>query len=224
MDGNGRWAKARGLPRGIGHREGARAFERIVRHAQKTGIGYLTAYAFSTENQGRPADEIAAIKRLFEEYLKRTDDFRREDARLHFLGDLSWVGDPKVLARIAEIEAEYRERESAFTLNIAFNYGGRAELLRAAARIARDYAGGGLALESLDESLFGGYLYTAGQPDVDLVIRTSGELRTSNFLPWQASYAEYVFTDTLWPDFKPADFDQALLEYSARERRMGRSS
>jgi len=222
MDGNGRWAKSRGLPRAAGHRQGAKVFERIVRHAKKRGVGYLTVYAFSTENRTRPDSEIEAIKGLLRDYLADIEKHKKEDSRVHFLGDVKWLADEKMLAKIEEIEHEYTQREECFTLNIAFNYGGRDELLRAAKRFAKDYnALGEQELEALTEDDFSRYLYTAGQPDVDVVIRTSGEQRVSNFLLWQAAYAEYIFTEKLWPDFKPADFDAALAEYAKRNRRMG---
>jgi undecaprenyl diphosphate synthase len=217
MDGNGRWAKSRGLPRVMGHKQGAKVFERIVRHAKKRGVGFLTVYAFSTENRSRPADEVAAIKELLREFLGDIDKYKKDNARVHFVGDLRWLADEYMLARIDEIEQEYNEREECFTLNVAFNYGGRDELLRAAKALARESKDAG----ALTEDDFARHLYTAGQPDVDLVIRTSGEMRISNFLLWQAAYAEYVFCEKLWPDFTTDDFDAALDEYSSRERRNG---
>ena len=220
MDGNGRWAKKRGMPRSMGHRQGAKTFEKIVEQARERGIEYLTVYAFSTENRGRPPEEIGAIKNLLRQYIDNTDKYRNDKTmRLHFLGDVSWIDDEYVLGKIGELERIYTERgNTAFTLNIAFNYGGRDELLRAMRLIAADYPQGA---EKLTEQDVSQYLYTAGQPEVDLVIRTSGEIRISNFMLWQAAYAEYIFTDTLWPDFSPEHFDAALLEYSRRERRIG---
>jgi len=222
MDGNGRWAKSRGLPRAAGHKQGARTFERIVRHAKKRGISYLTVYAFSTENRTRPEAEIHAIKGLLRDYLGEIEKNKEGGSRVHFLGDVSWIADDKMLDKIAEIEREYSGSGAAFTLNIAFNYGGRDEILRAAKIFAKEYCSkSGDKIDSLKESDFSRYLYTSGQPDVDLVIRTSGEQRISNFLLWQAAYAEYIFTEKLWPDFTPKDFDAALTQYAARIRRMG---
>ena len=220
MDGNGRWAKKRGLPRSMGHRQGAKTFEKIVERARERGVEYLTVYAFSTENRTRPTDEINTIKGLLRQYIDNIEKYRDDPTiRLHFLGDISWLGDEYVLGKIAEIEADYIKLSDAkFTLNIAFNYGGRDEILRAVKKIAADYPN---TADNLTEQDFSRYLYTAGQPDIDLVIRTSGELRTSNFLLWQSAYAEYIFTETLWPDFSPKHFDAALEEFSRRERRIG---
>ena len=222
MDGNGRWAKSRGLPRIAGHKQGAKVFERIVRHAKKRGVRYLTVYAFSTENRSRPHGEVEAIKDLLRGFLADAQKYKQDDSRVHFLGDTKWLADDGMQARIDEIEREYTARGDCFTLNIAFNYGGRAELLRAAKTLAEEHKSGvSENLETLTEEDFARYLYTAGQPDADLVIRTGGELRTSNFLPWQTVYAEYIFCETLWPDFTAADFDAALDAYAARQRRIG---
>jgi len=223
MDGNGRWAKSRGLPRAAGHRQGAKAFERIVRHAKKRGVACLTVYAFSTENKERPIEEVEALKGLLIDYLDNIAAHNKDDSRVHFLGDIQWLANEKTLTKIAEIEREYTRRAGYFTLNIAFNYGGRDEILRAAKRLVKDYRSKSEhELDAFTQADFSRYLYTAGQPDVDLVIRTSGEMRISNFLLWQAAYAEYVFTRKLWPDFTPNDFDEALTEYAKRSRRMGR--
>ena len=220
MDGNGRWAKKRGMPRSMGHRQGAKTFEKIVEQARKRGVKYLTVYAFSTENRTRPQEEIETIKNLLRRYIDNIEKYRVDETMsLHFLGDISWIDDERVLAKIADIEQDYKENKDAkFILNIAFNYGGRDEIVRAMRKIVADYSHGAEALTEQDISK---YLYTAGQPDVDLVIRTSGEVRISNFLLWQAAYAEYIFTDTLWPDFTEKHFDAALEEYSQRDRRIG---
>lgn len=220
MDGNGRWAKKRGLPRNIGHKQGAQAFSDIAKHAAKIGIKYLTVYAFSTENWRRPPDEVAAIMDLLRSYLSDADKYKKENMRTVILGDLSPL-DADMRASIANIEQSSRNN-TGMTLGIALNYGGRDEILRAARRIAREFAAGQIAsLSHVDEQMFTDCLYTAGQPDVDLVIRTSGESRISNFLLWQSAYAEYVFTDVLWPDFSPKHFDAAIREYALRIRRMG---
>jgi len=222
MDGNGRWAKSRGLPRAAGHKRGAHAFERIVRHAKSRGIPYLTVYAFSTENHTRPESEILAIKGLLRDYLGEIEKHKENGSRVHFLGDVSWLSDSAMLSKIASIERDYEHSDGVFTLNIAFNYGGRDEILRAAKNLAKEHrAKSEDEIDSLTENEFSRYLYTSGQPEVDLIIRTSGEQRISNFLLWQAAYAEYIFTEKLWPDFTPRDFDDALAEFALRNRRMG---
>ena len=220
MDGNGRWAKQRGLPRKAGHKQGAQTFENIVKHASKCGVPFLTVYAFSSENRKRPQDEVDAILALLGEYLGRLERNKDAAGRIQFLGDIEWL-DSDLRERIRTIEEKSRDREG-MTLNIAFNYGGRDEILRAAKELALRYALGTLPdLNVVTEDTFGSLLYTVGQPDVDLVIRTSGEMRISNFLLWQSAYAEYVFTETLWPDFSPTHFDKALASFAGRERRMG---
>lgn len=221
MDGNGRWAKRRGLPRNMGHRAGAEAFKAIVRHADKLGIEYLTAFAFSTENWSRPKDEIDGIMDLLRSFLRNADNFRGHNNRLNILGDPSPLA-PDLRERIGEIHRE-SEKNTGMTVNIALNYGGRGEIVHAARVLLRRYSHGEIRdIGSIGEADFEACLYTAGQPDVDLVIRTSGEQRVSNFLLWQAAYAEYVFPEVYWPDFTPARFDKALREYAARDRRMGR--
>lgn len=220
MDGNGRWAKRRGIPRIMGHKRGAKVFGEIVKHVSKTPIRFLTAYAFSTENWKRPPEEVAAIMDLLRTYLGDVENYRDENIRITVIGDVSAL-DADIRERITYIQNNSRDN-TGLTVNIALNYGGRAEILNAAGGIAKLYAAGGIPdIDALDERLFERCLYTAGQPDVDLVIRTSGEKRISNFLLWQSAYAEYIFTEVLWPDFTPEQFDGALREYAGRARRMG---
>lgn len=220
MDGNGRWAKRRGLPRKMGHKVGAETFRTIVRYANRIGLRYMTMYVFSTENWSRPKDEVNAIMDLLRKYLEDVDNYRSENIRIRFLGDLT-VLDAKMQAKMAEIEKTSRDN-TGLTLNLAVNYGGRSELTSAARQLALDAAAGKIRPEEITEQMLADRLYTKGEPDVDLIIRPSGEYRLSNFLIWQSAYAEYVFMDEiLWPDFKPADLDRALEEYQCRNRRFG---
>ena len=220
MDGNGRWAKRRGLPRKMGHKVGAETFRTIVRYANRIGLRYMTMYVFSTENWSRPKDEVNAIMDLLRKYLEDVDNYRSENIRIRFLGDLT-VFDAKMQAKMAEIEKNSRDN-TGLTLNLAVNYGGRSELTSAARQLALDAAAGKIRPEEITEQMLADRLYTKGEPDVDLIIRPSGEYRLSNFLIWQSVYAEYVFMDEiLWPDFKPADLDRALEEYQCRNRRFG---
>lgn len=220
MDGNGRWAKRRGLPRKMGHKVGAETFRTIVRYANRIGLRYMTMYVFSTENWSRPKDEVNAIMDLLRKYLEDVDSYRSENIRIRFLGDLT-VFDAKMQAKMAEIEKTSRDN-TGLTLNLAVNYGGRSELTSAARQLALDAAAGKIRPEEITEQMLADRLYTKGEPDVDLIIRPSGEYRLSNFLIWQSAYAEYVFMDEiLWPDFKPADLDRALEEYQCRNRRFG---
>ena len=220
MDGNGRWAKQRGLPRSAGHSAGAQTFRKIARYCSNIGIKYLTVYAFSTENWRRPGDEVNALMKLFKEYMiEAIRDFKDDSIVLRFIGDRSAFSD-ELIELMRENEEESKDRDG-MVLNIAMNYGGRAELVQAMQRIARDSVDGKLSADKIDEALIGSYLYTAGQPDPDLIIRPSGEHRTSNFLLWQSAYSEYCIMDILWPDFKESDLDIALLEYAKRNRRYG---
>lgn len=220
MDGNGRWAKARGLTRTMGHRQGANAFREIVRHAGKRGISYLTVYAFSTENWKRPAEEVRSIMDLLRSYLGEVKKHVKENIRLRILGDRRPL-DEDIQRLIAEAE-EDSSSNTGMTLNIALNYGGRDEILHAVRAVAAKAAAGELSNpEEITEEVFSQHLYTAGQPDVDLIIRTSGEYRISNFLTWQGVYAEYIFSDVLWPDFSPKHFEIALAEFASRTRRLG---
>ena len=220
MDGNGRWAKKRGLPRSAGHTAGAQVFRKIARYCSNIGIKYLTVYAFSTENWRRPKEEVDALMKLFKEYLQEAiRDFKDDSIVLRFIGDRS-AFSPELLALMEENEAESKDRDG-MVLNIAMNYGGRAEMICAMRRIAQKVADGEVSPEEIDEQMVSDHLYTEGEPDPDLIIRPSGENRTSNFLLWQSAYAEYVIMDVLWPDFKEKDMDAALIEYARRSRRFG---
>jgi undecaprenyl diphosphate synthase len=220
MDGNGRWATNRGWPRLVGHRKGAERVKEIVRAAPDLGIKWLTIYAFSTENWKRSTEEVLGLMRIFARYIEReADRLAAEGVRMRFIGDRSRL-EPKLQRLMAGIET----RTAGLTrlnLTVAINYGGRDEILRAMRAIAQQVAAGKLAPEAIDEALFTARLDTHDLPDPDLVIRTSGETRTSNFLPWQAAYAEYEFTQTLWPDFTPAELDEILSRFGNRERRFG---
>lgn len=220
MDGNGRWAKKHFQPRSMGHRAGAQNFRTITKYASKIGLKYLTVYAFSTENWSRPADEVGALMGLFKDYLREAlRDFMNENIRVRFIGDVSaFSRDLQEL--IAEVE-EASASKTGMVLNLAMNYGGRAEILCAARNFAEDVRAGKLEPAELTDELFDRYLYTAGQPAPDLIIRPSGEQRISNFLLWQCAYAEFVYFDILWPDFRPEDLDQAIAIYNSRQRRFG---
>lgn len=220
MDGNGRWAKKRGLPRTAGHTVGAAVFKTITRYCSSIGIQYLTVYAFSTENWNRPQDEIGAIMKLFGQYLEDAlRDFLNENIIVRFIGDTS-AFSPQLQKLISETE-KVSENRTGMVLNIAMNYGGRAEITHAAKLLAEEVKNGSLMLEDIDEDTVSQKMYTAGQPNPDLIIRPSGENRISNFLLWQSAYAEYIFMDVLWPDFKPKDLDRALNEFANRNRRFG---
>lgn len=219
MDGNGRWAQKRGLPRKFGHREGAQAFRKIARYCKKIGIKYITFYAFSTENWKRPKDEIDELMRLFGEYLGEVEDYAKDKTRLVFLGDKSAFGDT-LEKRMNELEDKSAEFDE-MTLMLAMNYGGRDDIVHAVKQIASLAANREIRPDDIDESLVSSLLYTKGMPDVDLLIRPSGEKRISNFLLWQSAYAEFYYTDVLWPDFTPRELDKALAEYASRNRRFG---
>lgn len=219
LDGNGRWAKRRGLPRTAGHKVGAENFRRIATYCKNIGVEYLTVYAFSTENWNRPEDEVKTIMRLLGTYLQEAiDTMARDHIRMKVLGDVSALS-PQLQAMV-ERTNEISGRYEGFQANICLNYGGRAELVQAARSYARAFAEG-RAAEALTEEEFGGYLYSAGIPDPDLLIRPGGEQRISNFLLWQCAYAEFYFTDVLWPDFDSAELDKAIAEYNRRDRRFG---
>ena len=226
MDGNGRWAKQRGLPRTEGHRAGVEAFERICEYAADLGVPHLTFYAFSTENWARPSEEVAAIMGLFRRQLEQTKLRRAENEekrwRIRYIGDLREGGPvPEDILRLLREMEESSAGMDKTVVNIAVNYGGRQEILRAAQRLAALCKQGALLPEELTEQDLEDGLYTAGQPMPDLIIRPSGELRLSNFLLWQSAYAEFWFSDVLWPDFSPAHLDEALAAYAARNRRFG---
>jgi len=220
MDGNGRWARRRGLPRVMGHREGVEALKRTLRLCSDWGIGALTAYAFSTENWNRPGEEVSFLMTLFERVLARElEGLEREQVRIRFLGDLEPL-PPGLRELIANATAR-TAANSGIHFNVCTNYGGRAELVHAARRLAEQAARGELDPARIDEQLFAAQLHTAGEPDPDLLIRTSGEQRISNFLLWQLAYAELHITDVLWPDFNEAALTTALLDYHNRQRRFG---
>ncbi len=216
MDGNGRWAEQRRLPRFEGHRAGAGNARQVIEVFAHHRVKYLTLYAFSTENWSRPKGEIRALLRLLGEVIDReTQPLHKNGIRLCHIGNLE-VLLPRLRRRIQKA-VELTKDNTAMTLNIAFNYGGRTEILDAVCRLVAD----GIPPQSIDEALFGKYLYTADLPDPDLVIRTAGEMRLSNFLLWQTAYSEYYFTPTLWPDFSKEEIERALIAYSQRQRRFG---
>lgn len=219
MDGNGRWAKKRGLPRKLGHREGAKNFRTITRHAKAVGVQYITFYAFSTENWKRPKDEVDAIMELFEKYLDEVRDFVEENIRIRFIGDRSALSE-NLQRKMASVEEDSKDF-TAMTLVLAINYGGRDEICHAVKAIARKVKEGTLDPEDITQDMIEANLYTEEIPPLDLVIRPSGEQRLSNFMIWQAAYAEFYYTNILWPDFKNEDFDRAVLAYSERNRRFG---
>lgn len=220
MDGNRRWAKKKLLGGFQGHRAGVETVRVLLRLCRELGIAYLTVYAFSTENWQRSEEEVAFLMSLFEEVIAREiDDLDRNGVRLRFIGDVP--GLPPTLQRnIAEAEARTAHNDK-LTLNVAANYGGRHELVRAARLLAQRVAAGELNPDAIDEKLVAAQLYTADQPDPDLLIRTSGEARISNFLLWQLAYTEIYFTDVLWPEFRQPHFLEAMLSYQARDRRFG---
>jgi undecaprenyl diphosphate synthase len=216
MDGNGRWAKKRGLSRSVGHSAGANTFKSITRYCNKIGIKYLTVYAFSTENWKRPKDEVDAIMKLLKDYLIDSVNFKDENVKVKFIGDMSRL-DSELVELIKKSERDSADA-TGLCLNVALNYGGRDEIVHAVRSMA---SSGEIDLTNLSEEQLSEYLYTAGMPDVDLIIRPSGEYRLSNFLIWQSAYAEYWFTDKLWPDFSEKDIDNAVIAYASRDRRYG---
>ena len=219
LDGNGRWAKKRGLPRTAGHAVGAETFRKIATYCKNIGVEYLTVYAFSTENWRRPENEVSTIMKLLGNYLQEAiDTMERDHIRMKVLGDLKGLS-PELREMVAKTD-EISHHYEGFQANICLNYGGRDEILHAARRYAEDYAAGKIE-GALTEAGFASYLYSAGIPDPDLLIRPGGEVRISNFLLWQCAYAEFYFTDVLWPDFTPEELDKAIAVFSARDRRYG---
>ena len=220
MDGNGRWAKKRGLPRTAGHAAGAEAFRRTANYCREIGVKYLTVYAFSTENWKRSEEEISGIMTLMGKYLREAlRDMEKNRVRFKVFGDIS-----RLSPELQSLCLNAQERSKNFDdvqVNFCLNYGGRDELVRAARSFAQDVAQGKMKPEELSETLLEKYLYSADVPDPELIIRPSGEMRTSNFLLWQSAYSEYVFLNVLWPDFQPKDLDQAIAEYNRRNRRFG---
>lgn len=219
MDGNGRWAKKRGLPRKFGHREGAKNFRRIARYCKDIGIKNITFYAFSTENWKRPKDEVDAIIELFREYIVDVRNYIGEEVRVLFLGDKS-IFDADLQKKMIDLEEDTKDNHE-MTMLLAINYGGRDEVVHVSKILAQKAADDELKPEDITEDMFGSYLYTKDVPDVDLMIRPSGELRLSNFLIWQSAYAEFYFTDVLWPDFSPEELEKALVNFAGRSRRFG---
>ena len=220
MDGNGRWAKKRGLPRQAGHVTGAQVFRKITKYCEKCGVKFLTVYAFSTENWRRPQEEVDAIMNLLRQYLKESlADFQQENIVVRFIGNREELAED-IRALIQEAE-QSTAHKTGMTLNIALNYGGQQEIAAAARKLAQQVAAGQLDADAIDEAMLEKALYTEEQPPVDLILRPSGEYRLSNFLIWQSAYAEYVFMDVLWPDFKEEDLERAFEEYARRDRRFG---
>ena len=220
LDGNGRWARRRGLPRTAGHAAGSENFRKIATYCKDIGVEYLTVYAFSTENWKRPEDEVRTIMRLLRRYLNEAiDTMERDKIRMKIFGDVA--GLPQELQELVRKTDEISKRYQGFQANICLNYGGRDEIVHAARRYAEDYAAGRTQGE-LSEEQFGGYLYSAGIPDPDLLIRPGGEQRISNFLLWQCAYAEFYFSDVLWPDFGTDELDKAIAAFRQRDRRFGK--
>ena len=220
MDGNGRWAKQRGLPRTAGHKAGAETFRRIADHCNTLGVKYLTVYAFSTENWKRSAEEVSGIMGLLKNYLQEAiRDMEKNHIHFNFMGDLSRLSPElqKLCRQTQQTSSAYHDVQ----VNLCINYGGRDEIIRAATAFAADVAAGKCGAEDLTEEKLSSYLDSAGVPDPELVIRPSGELRTSNFLPWQTAYSEFVFMNVLWPDFTGEHLEQAIVEYQRRNRRFG---
>jgi undecaprenyl diphosphate synthase len=223
MDGNGRWAKRQHKPRLYGHKVGVDSVQEIVECAAEWGVEVLTLYAFSTENWKRPADEVGGLMGLLKTYLQK--ELRRmlqNRIRLTCIGDIAKL--PKDVRQVLETTMSETAGNDKLTLNLALSYGGRSELIRGIRTIAGEVSSGKLSLDDIDEQLIDSHLYTAGLPDPDLLIRTGGEARLSNFLLWQASYAEIYFTDVMWPEFREDAFTHAILEYQGRERRFGQTS
>ncbi len=220
LDGNGRWAKSKGMPRNYGHTMGAKNVEVVCKAAHDMGIRYLTLYAFSTENWNRPSGEVSALMTLLDSYLKNCQrTAKKNNMRVRVIGDISRLSE-KFQKNIRDLEAA-SAGYTGLNLHIAINYGSRDEMIRAMHKMMRDYDAGRLSAEELDEAKFSSYLDTAAIPDPDLLIRTSGEQRLSNYLLWQLAYSEFYFTDTPWPDFKEKELKQAVDAYSARDRRYG---
>ena len=220
MDGNRRWAKQRHLDPRLGHKKGAETLENIVKYCNKIGIKYLTVYAFSTENWKRSKEEVGALMLLLQHYL---DDFSKradtDNIKIKMLGDRN--GLAKGLLNSLDNAIERTKNNTGVTFNVAFNYGGRDEIIKAVRKIAEEVENERINIEDINENLISENLYTAGMPDPDLMIRTSGEIRLSNFLPWQLVYSEFYFTDKLWPEFTNEDIDEAIEEYNRRNRKFG---
>ena len=220
MDGNRRWAKAKGLPSAIGHKKGAETLEKIVRHANKIGLKYITVYAFSTENWKRAEEEVKALMVLFQNYIDKYSKIAdSENIKVNFIGDFSAFSER--LQKGIQDCMNNTKNNTGTTFSIAMNYGGRDEIIHAVKQIAKQVADGEISVEDISEQTISNNLYTKNMPDPDLLIRTSGEIRTSNFLPWQIVYSEFLFVDKNWPDFNEEDLDNAILEYQKRTRKFG---
>lgn len=220
MDGNGRWAQKRGMPRTAGHRAGIKTVKKVIEFCSQLGIEYLTLYAFSTENWKRPEREVNALFKLLVYYLRREiDELDENNVRLNFIGDISSF-DKDIRSEIDRAKAALADNDGLI-VNLALNYGGRAEILNAVRGIVRDMKKLNITADEIDEALFSKYIYTAGMPDPDLLIRTGGEYRVSNFLLWQIAYSELWYTDVLWPDFSEKDLLSAIADYQDRDRRFG---
>ncbi|MFI3169863.1 MAG: polyprenyl diphosphate synthase [Faecalibacterium sp.] len=219
MDGNGRWAKKRGLPRTAGHKKGAEVFQDMTRYCNELGVASVYFYAFSTENWKRPETEVNAIMQLFGEYLLKAYDYQKENNRVNFMGDRTALL-PKYQELMRDIEQK-TAKNTGMVLNIAVNYGGRPEILRAAKNLTQQVLDGTISVDDYTEDLFSQQLYNGGQNDLDFILRPSGEHRLSNFMLWQAAYAELVEMDVLWPDFTRDDLDTAIAEFNKRSRRFG---
>lgn len=221
MDGNGRWAKKRGLSRSMGHSAGAETFKKIVTVSGEIGISYLTVYAFSTENWGRPKEEVDNLMKLLSDYIRRSkEELADKNVKVNIIGERDMLS-AKLLAEIEDLE-KFTEKNTGLVLNIALSYGGRQEIIAAAKKCAQDCVSGKIMPEDITEEMISGYVYTQGQPDPDLIIRPSGEKRTSNFLLWQSAYSEYCFMDVLWPSFSKKHLLEAIYEYQNRDRRFGK--
>lgn len=220
LDGNGRWAKAKGMPRNYGHAQGSKNVERICEEAYRMGVKYLTVYAFSTENWNRPKDEVDALMKLLRNYMKTClKTAAKNDMRVRVIGDKTGL-DEDIRNRIAELE-EATKDNGGLNFQIALNYGSRDEIVRAVRRVSEDVKEGKVKPKDIDEKMFETYLDTHGIPDPDLMIRTSGELRLSNYLLWQLAYTEFYFTDIPWPDFTKEELSKAIEQYNRRDRRYG---
>ena len=220
LDGNGRWAKAKGMPRNYGHAQGSKNVERICEEAYRMGVKYLTVYAFSTENWNRPKDEVDALMKLLRNYMKTClKTAAKNDMKVRVIGDKTGL-DEDIRNRIAELE-EATKDNGGLNFQIALNYGSRDEIVRAVRRVSEDVKEGKVKPEDIDEKMFETYLDTHGIPDPDLMIRTSGELRLSNYLLWQLAYTEFYFTDIPWPDFTKKELEKAIAQYNKRDRRYG---
>ena len=220
LDGNGRWAKKRGLPRTAGHAYGAEAFRRIGNYCKAIGIEYLTVYAFSTENWRRPPEEVRTIMNIFDKYMKEAlSIMERDKFKMRFFGERTGLSPE--LQRLMDAAEEKSTHYDGCQMNLCINYGGRDEIKNAVRAIAQQVKNGEIQPEDITEDTIGANLYTAHMPDPDLIIRPSGEIRTSNFLLWQSAYSEYYFTDVLWPDFKTSDLDAAIDNFNSRNRRFG---